>query len=232
MARLDDLRCFYEILAILERKIGGPRTLADSSGRMCWPNRGVYFFQEPGEERSDTGDGLRIVRVGTHALRVGERSTLWERLRQHKGTIRGSGNHRGSVFRSLVGSALIECDSTRCSSWGKGSNAPSCVRDAERPLEKRVSAVIGAMPFLWLAVEDEPGPDSLRGYIERNAIALLSNFDKPSLDLSSRGWLGRCCDRDRVRRSGLWNSNHVDGKYKPAFLDILECAVDAMETCR
>ena len=227
MARLDDLRCFYEILAILERKIGGPRTLAGSSGRMCWPNRGVYFFQEPGEERSDTGDGPRIVRVGTHALKASARSTLWERLRQHKGTIRGSGNHRGSVFRRLVGRCLIERDGPPCRSWGKGSSAPRSVRDAERPLEKRVSAVIGAMPFLWLAVED-----SQRGYIERNAIALLSNFGKPSLDPSSRGWLGRWSDRDRVKGSGLWNSNHVDEKYECKFLDILECAVDAMEVCR
>ena len=222
MARLDDLRCFYEILAILERKIGGPRTLADSSGRMCWPNRGVYFFQEPGEERSDTGDGPRIVRVGIHALKAGARSTLWGRLSQHK-----NGNCRSSIFRRLVGSALIKRDGLSCPSWGKDTSTP-CVKDTER----RVSAVIGAMPFLWLAVEDEPGPNSLRGYIERNAIALLSNFDKPSLDPPSRGWLGCWCDRERVRRSGLWNSNHVDEKYKPAFLDILKTAVDAMEACR
>ena len=26
------------------------------------------------------------------------------------------------------------------------------------------------MPFLWIAVDDEPGAESLRGYIERNAI--------------------------------------------------------------
>ena len=32
------------------------------------------------------------------------------------------------------------------------------------------------MPFLWLEVPDPPGPDSLRGYIERNAIVLLSNY--------------------------------------------------------
>ena len=33
---------------------------------MYWPQRGVYFFMEDGEERSDSGSGLRIVRVGTH----------------------------------------------------------------------------------------------------------------------------------------------------------------------
>ena len=45
-----------------------------------------------------------------------------------------------------------------------------------------MSTVIGAMPFLWLAVDDEPGAESLRGDIERNAIALLSNFGKQPVD--------------------------------------------------
>ena len=30
-----------------------------------WPARGVDFFREAGETRSDTGRGPRIVRVGT-----------------------------------------------------------------------------------------------------------------------------------------------------------------------
>ena len=84
------------------------------------------------------------------------------------------------------------------------------------------------MPFLWLAIEDEPGPASLRGYIERNSIALLSNFSKEPLDPPSRTWLGYLCNRDRVRASGLWNSNHVDEAYEPAFLDTLARLIDQM----
>ena len=30
----------------------------------------------------------------------------------------------------------------------------------------------------------------MRGYIERNAIALLSNYGKPAIDPPSPGWLG------------------------------------------
>jgi hypothetical protein len=66
------------------------------------------------------------------------------------------------------------------------------------------------MPFLWLAINDEPGPTSARGVIERNSIGLLSNFWKSSLDTQSKQWLGAYCDRDRVCKSGLWNNNHVD----------------------
>ena len=78
------------------------------------------------------------------------------------------------------------------------------------------------MPFVWLSVDDEPGPARMRGKIERNAIALLSNFDKRPRDPPSPTWLGFHCNRDRVRASGLWNQNHVDESYDPAFLDDLE----------
>ena len=134
----------------------------------------------------------------------------------------GSGNHRGSIFRLIVGTALIQKDGRDYSSWGQGSSAPREIRDSEQPLESAVSEVIGEMPFLWIDIGDEPGPDSQRGYIERNAIALISNFGKLPLDPPSQDWLGHYCSRERVRTSGLWNSNHVDEDYDPAFLDTLE----------
>ena len=112
--------------------------------------------------------------------------------------------------------------------WDQGSSAKREIRDGEQPLEREVSKVIGAMPFVWLAIEDEPGPDSLRGYIERNAIALLSNYNKAPLDPPSQDWLGHHCDRERVRNSGIWNHNHVDEAYDPAFLDTLESLVSEM----
>ena len=63
---------------------------------------------EDGECRSDSGDGLRVVRVGTHALTSSSRTTLWKRLSQHKGQkASGGGNHRGSIFRLLVGSTVL-----------------------------------------------------------------------------------------------------------------------------
>ena len=85
------------------------------------------------------------------------------------------------------------------------------------------------MPFLWLAVGDGPGPDSLRGYIERNSIALLSNYGKESLDPPSPGWLGHFCNRALVGESGLWNQRHVNEGYDRTFLDTLECLIHEME---
>lgn len=225
--RLDNLKRFYTVLTVLEKSLGGARRLSDCSGRMNWPGRGIYFFQEPGECRTDTGDGHRIVRIGTHALKSGSATKIWTRLSQHRGPARsGGGNHRGSIFRLIVGTALIEKNGHDYSSWGQGSSAPRDIRESEQPLERAVSEVVGEMPFLWLDVGDEPGPDSMRGYIERNAIALISNFGKSPLDPPSQDWLGRYCSRERVRTSGLWNSNHVDEDYDPAFLDILEHFID------
>lgn len=198
--RIADLQDFYALLGVLAESVGGARSLADCSGRFGWPRRGVYFFMEDGEGRSDSGAGPRIVRVGTHALKEGSGTKLWTRLSQHRGrAASGGGNHRGSIFRLIVGTAVMARHGHECSTWGNGYNAPADIRAGEVALEREVSKVIGAMPFLWIAIDDEPGAASLRGYVERNAIALLSNFGKEPLDPPSSGWLGHACNRERVK---------------------------------
>lgn len=229
--RLEHLKRFYAVLDELEDACGGARRLSDCYGRMSWPQRGVYFFREDGEHRSDTGRGPRIVRVGTHALNGNSKTKLWTRLSQHRGRQESAGgNHRGSIFRLIVGAALVDRHGRHCPTWGQGNNAPAEIRAGETELEREVSHTIGAMPFLWITINDEPGPQSLRGYIERNAIALLSNFGKAPFDPPSESWLGHHCNRERVRKSGLWNSNHVDEAYEPAFLDQLAHLVSAMRS--
>ena len=224
MRRQADLRRFYGLIDDLASRLGGARVLSACSGKLHWPQRGVYFFFENSERRCGSGNGPRVVRVGTHALKAGSGTTLWNRLSQHRGSAgTGGGNHRGSIFRLIVGTALMARDGHDCPTWDdRRSAAPRDVRAAEQPLERHVSAVIGAMPFLWLPIEDESGPESDRGIIERGAIALLSEWGKEAIDPPSKTWLGRYCTRERVRKSGLWNANHVDETYDPAFLDQLE----------
>ena len=228
-SRLYDIRRFYDLLERLEQKIGGARLLSDCTGKLNWPQRGVYFFREEGETRSDSGAGSRIVRIGTHALTATSKTTLWNRLSQHRGTSRvAGGNHRGSVFRLLVGAALIESGEHCCETWNdKKSIASAEDRARELPMEQAVSKRIGAMTFLWLGVDDPPGRESDRGVIERGSIALLSNFGKAPIDQPSADWLGHCCASPLVRASGLWNQNHVQEQYDPAFLDRLEALIDA-----
>jgi hypothetical protein len=95
---VPDLRRFYELLDRFAVKVGGPRSLNNADGRMVWPRRGVYSFLDAAEMRSGSGTEPRVVRVGTHGLKTGSRSTLWGRLAQHRGSA-SAGNHRGSIFR-------------------------------------------------------------------------------------------------------------------------------------
>ena len=220
-------------------RVDGPRSLQSCRGGMDWPQRGVYFFYESGETRSVTGDGRRVVRVGTHGLKNGSQTTLWGRLSQHRGSLRsGIGNHRGSVFRLLLGIALAKQNNIPLpESWGVANSAGdaarklgidrSAVNEAEVGIEARVSEYIGQMPFLWLSVNDAPGPISKRRLIERNAVALLSGYGWPCADRPSAEWLGHYSDRERVRLSGLWNNHHVDESYDPSFLDEMEWQIDA-----
>ena len=97
--RLDDLVRLYALLDRLKQRVGGMRTLAGPGSTRELPLRGVYFFFEPLEFRRDTGLGPRVVRVGTHGLGAGSRSTLRQRVEQHRGRLSGGGNHRGSIFR-------------------------------------------------------------------------------------------------------------------------------------
>lgn len=220
--RLRDISKLYFLLDALERKVG-QRRLSDCSGRLKWPVRGIYFFFEAGEHRSDSGNGPRIVRVGTHALTDTSKTTLWNRLSQHRGQEKsGGGNHRGSIFRLVVGTAVLAEKDVKLASWGDGNNASAEVRKREHAMELEVSKRIGQMPFLWLNVDDNYNGPKLRGYIERNSIALLSNYRKVAVDSHSAEWLGHRCDRERVRLSGLWNQNHVNEEYDPAFLTLLE----------
>lgn len=235
MGRCDDVDRLYDLFADLTERVGGARTLADCTGYLDWPDRGVYFFFAPDERRGADGHP-RLTRVGTHAVSAGSGTALWDRLRTHRGATRGSyeggGNHRGSVFRKRVGEALIEREGLgdEFPHWGEGSTAGRERRLAELPLERRVSDYLRDLPFLPLAVDDEPGPESDRAYLERNAIALVGNYRRDAVDPRPGGWLGRNSRSEEIRESGLWNVNHVDEAYDPAFLDLLGERVEGTES--
>lgn len=150
MSRLADVVRFYALLNQLEQRLGGMRTLATFDRYRDWPHRGLYLFFELSEVRQQSGNGPRIVRVGTHALVTGSRSTLRQRLGQHRRLASGGGNHRGSIFRLLIGQALLaRGEVAQCVSWGvkgaarKASLALNISHDAlaaaEAPVEMAVT---------------------------------------------------------------------------------------------
>lgn len=229
--RAGHLDHFYHLLEALEEKVGGKRYLTDCDGRQGWPDQGIYHFFEEGEYRC-SGQELRVVRVGTHAVSRGSKSTLWNRLSAHRchigGVHEGGGNHRGSIFRLHVGTALIQRENLETDSWGRGSSAVREVRAREYEIETAVSRHIRAMPFLWIEARDQAGPSSVRSYLERNSIALLNNLDKPPIDPPSENWLGNYCPNEYVRKSGLWNVRHVKKEYEHRFLGTMEKLIDSM----
>lgn len=166
--------------------------------------------------------------------RKGDRR-YWDRLSAHRGASSGNGNHRGSIFRLIVGDALLRRGGKSIPSWGVGQSLGAAVerlnlsadalREQESPHEHEVSEYIGALPFLW--VQTDPSACELRAYLERNAISLLSNFARDTIDSPSPAWLGAHSGRDLVRGSGLWNNDFVNEAHDPGFLDILENAARA-----
>jgi hypothetical protein len=232
MSSVAPLDRFYALMGELADRCGGYRFLRSCDGRSAWPERGVYFFFDEGERRA-SGD-LRVVRVGTHALTNASRTTLWKRLSQHRGNVGGArpggGNHRGSVFRLHTGEAMLATggwSDAIGSTWARAGDLTPDFRDAEYPLEQAVSACIGALPLLWVAVDDPPRPTSDRAVIEAGAIALLSNRRGP-IDDPSPSWLGRTAQRATIRESGLWNVRHVDDPPSADFLDVFSARVRAM----
>ncbi|WP_302083867.1 hypothetical protein [Salinibaculum rarum] len=217
----------YDALADLREANGGMHTLNECSGRMDWPERGVYFFFSPDTDPEAPACNWRVTRVGTIGLREGSNNTLWTRLRRHRGPIggqyEGGGNHRGSVFRKHVGHALLNRYNLddECDTWGEGYATPPELRREEQAVEELVSSYVRDLPFIIVAVPDATGQDSDRGYIESNTIGLLSNYADEAVDRRKDHWLGHDSHREEIADSGLWNVRHVGEEFDPGVVETL-----------
>ena len=197
----------------LEERVGGQHLLRDFASVISPCDKGVYFIFEPGETRCESAS-LRVVRIGTHGLRANSRSTIWTRLFEH---LMFNGR---SVFRDHINAALLNRNGI-----------------SREDLDHRHSACItdhmGKTRFLWVRIDGDDGHIK-RQRVEKNAIALLSDFHGSASDKQSSSWLGRHrvnpCDvkrnHEKLAKSGLWNVDFVGKKiYKPSFLDDLQDAV-------
>lgn len=222
---LNDLNRFYILLKKLREGLGGEVLLSQADGKRNWPEKGVYFFFESNEFRKTSPFERRVTRIGTHAISKGSKSTLWTRLRTHRGGTNLGGNHRGSIFRLHVGKSIIQSEGLQLPTWGEGQTASKRVKELESELENKVSEWIGGTSILWLNIDDASSSRSDRAFIERNSIGLVSTAER-QLDTASKGWLGLHNPHDAIRKSSLWNVNHVDEDYDPRFLDVFEQYVE------
>jgi hypothetical protein len=191
------------------------------------PDSGVYLFFDENERRLKDLSALRVVRVGTHGVASGSKATLRNRLRTHFGTGTGDGNHRSSIFRLHTGRSLINAKlSPELTSWGTPSSEGKDVPLSERKLEQAVSKYLAELYVLLIDVPGASDKGNDRAYIEQNLIALLSNKCSP-LDPPSFNWLGLSSDKREIRKSGLWNVNHVEQNFDPGYLEVLNYYVSS-----
>ncbi len=163
---------------------------------------GPYFFYEDGETSEHAADG-RVVRVGNHPRSVGR---LVQRLRNHY-----SGRKNGSVFRKFLGGALLRSrdPNSPClaPSPGKGHWEHQDDKACElcKPLEEEVSQLLrSSFRFCCVEVVDQT---------ERNELesVLIATIAACPVCGPSAAWLGRHAYSEKVRSSGLWNSDDVGG---------------------
>jgi hypothetical protein len=209
----------YKVIWRLARKFGFHR-LKDVIDQDM-PGSGVYLFFDERERRLKDIEQLRIVRVGTHGVASGSKASLRDRMRTHFGTASGEGNHRSSIFRLHTGRSLINAKlGPAIESWGSSAGDKNALV-TERELERTVSKYLAELHVLLIAVPGESGKSNDRAYLEQNLIALLSNGCKP-LDPPSCEWLGLSSAKREIRKSGLWNVNHVEQRFDPAYLGVLD----------
>jgi len=163
---------------------------------------GLYFFYEDGET-SEHGAHGRVVRVGNHPRSSGG---LRKRLRQHY-----SGRKNGSVFRKFLGGALLRRRDPKSPCLlpgpGKGHWEHQDEKTCQecRPLEEEVSQLLRrSFRFRCVMVEDRE---------ERNELeaVLIATLAACPVCGPSATWLGHHAYSDKVRSSGLWNSQDVGG---------------------
>ncbi len=224
--RKKDLDMFYRLLDWYEHQEDNRIAIGQVS-RNLLPARGWCFFYEKGECRQNLSV-QRVVRVESH-YEYDDKNSIYNQILTHRGNIAGvysgGGNHRISVLRKHIGTAIMNKLNRSCTTW-ENDKANTSTRKKEHWLELLVSEETSSMEVLVVPIEDS-NPERIAKYIEQNAIALLSNFNKKPMDGPSSDWLGNYCSNTLVRGSGLWNSNGVMYQYDRHFMEIFEILVKA-----
>jgi len=180
------------------------------------PHNGIYIIFEQGEKYLEFD---RIVRVGTHT----GNSQLYSRLNQHY--IKENKNR--SIFRKNIGRCILnkennpylriwDLDTTSAEEKKKNSHLVDV--EFERKIECQISKYIQEnLSFCVFRVDNK----EKRLFWESKIATSLaqSNELRPS-----SGWLGNYSPKEKLRATGLWQVNGIDGECLTVneFLDLVK----------
>lgn len=161
--------------------------------RLAIPADGVYLLYETGET-APIGDTTidRIVGAGAH---TGDHR-LARRLADHV-----SGDRRKSAVRQHLGAALLARANPadpQLAAWLADGRTPMPEAEAAATTEIRECFTLRCIPV--------PEKDE-RLALERGIIALLAQHPVAP---PSESWLGRHAAPAEIRRTGLWNTQHIN----------------------
>ena len=163
------------------------------------PKNGIYFFYEDGEVWGHGGRKPRIVRIGTHLGNGG----FGRRINQHFST--SCSAHTRSVFRKHIGSALLKKRNDKyLKIWHRHKKYKTQRnRKKEEKIEQEVSETIGKkFKFKVIIVNNS----NQRKRLEKSLIGTIAQCD---LCKPSKNWLGRLSPEDKIKESGLWQTQHL-----------------------
>ena len=146
--RITDLRQFYSLLSALPESLGGRADLRHVLDKCPGQIVASTYSWSLARTVPTVAAGHELSALAPMRSTKAPERELWTRFSQHRGpTNTGAGNHRCSIFRLLVGTALMADHRYDCPTWGIGSHAPAEIRVTEQTLERQVSEVIRAMPL-------------------------------------------------------------------------------------
>ena len=165
------------------------------------PKNGIYILFEKNEFGHD---GDRIVRIGTHT----GKDNLVKRLKEHF----VNENKNRSILRKNIGRALLnKSNDSYLDIWNTDLTSKKArikyksfvKREYEESIEKKVSNYIrDNFTFSIIEVREKDKRLSL----EKKLIGIVSSCNDC---YPSNNWLGKFSPVDRIKFSGLWQSQHV-----------------------
>jgi hypothetical protein len=165
------------------------------------PLNGVYILFEKGELAHDAA---RITRIGSHTGADQLRSRLYQHFLNE--------NKDRSIFRKNIGRALLnknrdhfleKWDLDLTSAQAKINSSPGIDLKKQQIIEKQVSGYIQEnFSFVTFRMDD----NIKRLHLEKGLIATVSHCSecKPS-----DNWFGFNSPKEKIRKSGLWQEQHL-----------------------